>query len=42
MFLFHTSKVEFLSRDGLRFYRTNYSKNMFCRRVEELLLEKLL
>lgn len=42
MFLLHTSKVEFLSRDGLRFYRTNYSENMFCRRVEELLLGILL
>jgi hypothetical protein len=42
MFLFYTSKVEFLSRDGLRFYRTNYSENMFCRRGEELILETLL
>ena len=42
MVLFHTSKVEFLSRDGLRFHRTNYSENMFCRRGEELLLVTLL
>jgi hypothetical protein len=42
MFLFHMSKVSFLSPDGLRFYKFNYDENMLCWRVEATLLERLL